>query len=135
MTHAMFMEFMTFFSVLNIPGSFLGGFVVNWLTCRHSAILFAILGVVGQGLSTLGAYVGQVSLLFIGRMLFGLSVEVINICVFAQIVYWFNGRLYNFAYATTVAMARLGMVVIMMIGPIVTDTIDMHNMDLRNNTS
>ena len=58
--------------------------------------------------------------MLLGRSLFGLSVEIINICVFAQIVYWFQGKLYNFAYASTVATARLGMVTVMLIGPMLT---------------
>merc|ERR1712170_94878 len=31
-SHSTYMSFMTFFSLLNIPGSFLGGFIVNWMT-------------------------------------------------------------------------------------------------------
>jgi hypothetical protein len=116
-THSTYMSFMTFFSILNIPGSFLGGFIVNWMTARHCAILCACMGFIGQILSTLGAYFIHIPLMLVGRSLFGLSVEIINICVFAQIVYWFQGRLYNFAYATTVATARLGMVTIMLLGP------------------
>merc|ERR1712071_102155 len=96
-THPTYMSFMTFFSILNIPGSFLG-----------------------QILSTVGAFYISIPVMLLGRSVFGLSVEIINICVFAQIVYWFQGKLYNFAYASTVATARLGMVTVMLIGPMLT---------------
>jgi len=126
-THPTYMSFMTFFSILNIPGSFLGGFVVNWMTARHCAVFCAVSGFLGQILSTIGAYYISIPVMLLGRSVFGLSVEIINICVFAQIVYWFQGKLYNFAYASTVATARLGMVTVMLIGPMLTKSYAVKN--------
>ena len=94
-SRATYMSFMTFFSILNIPGSFLGGFIVNWMTARHCAICCAVVGFLGQLMSTIGAYYVSIPTMLFGRSLFGLSVEIINICVFAQIVYWFQGKLYR----------------------------------------
>ena len=113
MTHATFNNFMTFFSIPNIPGSIIGGFLVNKITHRRGSPIFVLGMILGQLIGALGAVKQSTSLLFFGRAVFGLMCELTNICTFAHIVFWFKGKTYNFAFAIVVAMARLGTVSIM----------------------
>lgn len=124
MTHATFNNFMTFFSIPNIPGSILGGFFVNYITHRRGSPLFVLGMIVGQLLGAFGAIRRDTGLLFLGRAVFGLACELTNICTFAHIVHWFRGKAYNFAFAIVVAMARLGTVTIMIGGPEVVKKMD-----------
>merc|ERR1712127_615598 len=101
MTHASFNNFMTFFSIPNIPGSIIGGFMVSKITHRKGSPIF-VLGMI------LGQLIGALT----------------NICTFAHIVFWFKGKIYNFAFAIVVAMARLGTVSIMIGGPVVVEFMD-----------
>jgi len=121
LTHSTFMDFLTFFSIPNIPGSFLGGYLVNWMTHQKGAVFFMLMAFTGQLLGTVGAKYYWISLMFIGRMIFGLAIEIANITVFAYIVQWFRGSMYNFAFAMSVALARLGTCVTIYGSPVLAD--------------
>jgi len=124
MTHASFNNFMTFFSIPNIPGSIIGGFMVSKITHRKGSPIFVLGMILGQLIGALGAIKKSSAMLFLGRAVFGLMCELTNICTFAHIVFWFKGKIYNFAFAIVVAMARLGTVSIMIGGPVVVEFMD-----------
>lgn len=124
MTHTTFNNFMTFFSIPNIPGSIVGGFLVKWITHRKGSPIFVMLMIVGQLIGAYGAVKSSTSMLFIGRSVFGLACELTNICTFEHIMHWFKGPIYNFAFALVVAMARLGTVTIMIGGPVLVEILD-----------
>jgi MFS family permease len=124
MTHAHFNNFMTFFSIPNIPGSIIGGFMVSKITHRKGSPIFVLGMILGQLIGALGAIKKSSAMLFLGRAVFGLMCELTNICTFAHIVFWFKGKIYNFAFAVVVAMARLGTVSIMIGGPVVVEFMD-----------
>ena len=124
MTHSTFNNFMTFFSIPNIPGSIIGGFLVSKITHRKGSPIFVLGMILGQLIGALGAVKQSSGLLFLGRSVFGLACELTNICTFAHIVFWFKGKIYNFAFAVVVAMARLGTVSIMVGGPVIVKWMD-----------
>jgi len=118
LTHANFMNFITFFSLPNIPGSFVGGYIVNWLTHQKGTVVFMVMAVAGQLLGAFGCLLISEWMIFVGRAVFGLAIEIANICVFSYIVQWFAGEWYNFSFGFSVALARLGTTLIMMVGPV-----------------
>lgn len=122
MTHSSYMDFLTFFSIPNIPGSFVGGFIVNSMGHDRAAVFFVAMSFTGQLLGAVGAHLYVTWVMFLGRMIFGVAIEVGNIAVFAYIVSWFHGAMYNFAFAMTVSIARLGSVLTMYVFPVMADT-------------
>lgn len=98
--------------------------MVSKITHRKGSPIFVLGMILGQLIGALGAINKSSTMLFLGRAVFGLMCELTNICTFAHIVFWFKGKIYNFAFAVVVAMARLGTVSIMIGGPVVVEFMD-----------
>jgi len=108
LTHNMFMDFTTFFSLPNIPGSFVGGFIVEAMGYRSATAIFMVTTIIGQIILCYGVYITQMNIVLLGRCIFGLSCEIISISGYTYVYKWFSGPWFNLVFAIRVSTARVG---------------------------
>lgn len=108
MTGTQYMNLTTFLSLPNIIFSLCGGIIVASLGRNKSVILFSLITVFGQGILILGIFTNVLPVVYIGRMINGVGAEILMIVNYMFIAHWFNASFFNFAFALTVSMARIG---------------------------
>jgi len=92
-----------------------GGFILDKWGIRLSAILFGLLVTAGGGLTTLGASdvlttdpSSKIILMAVGRIVFGIGLEITCVIVSRVVVKWFKGHELALAMAINVGFGRLG---------------------------
>jgi len=93
------------YSIPNIVMVLVGGIIIDRIGTRISTVLFALLCLLGAGLTVSS---GQLEIMAAGRLVFGLGAESLIVAVTTAIAKWFRGRELSFAFGLNLTIARLG---------------------------
>jgi len=89
-----------FYSLLAVPNIILplfAGYIVDSLGVRPSMITFATLVLLGQTLFTFGSYITSFNIMIVGRIVFALGADPLNIAQMVMVNRWFKGKEVAFA--------------------------------------
>ena len=98
------------YSMPNIILPFIGGYMVMKLGVRSTYLLFSALVMLGQLICAMGCQHTSINIMLLGRMIFGLGGECLNICQNAIIVKWFSSSQLALPMALTISVSRFGSV-------------------------
>ncbi len=98
------------YSMPNIILPFIGGYMVMKLGVRSTYLLFSALVMIGQLICAIGCQYTSINIMLLGRMIFGLGGECLNICQNAIIVKWFSSSQLALPMALTISVSRFGSV-------------------------
>jgi MFS family permease len=93
------------YSFPNIFTVVIGGFIIDRLGLRRSLMIFGVLCVVGPAIT---ASSGHLSVMAVGRLIFGMGAESLNVAVTAALARWFKGKELSFAFGINLTICRLG---------------------------
>ena len=93
------------YSLPNIFMVAIGGVVIDRLGTRKSSILFAVICLLGTGITALK---GDLITMASGRLIFGLGAESLIVAVTTILARWFKGKELSFAFGLNLTIARLG---------------------------
>ena len=105
----------------NIIFPFFGGFFVDKMGVRIGLLFFSLLLTIGQLLIFLGGITTTFPLLLVGRVLFGIGSESLNVTQTTIIAHWFEGSGISFAIGLNIAIARIGSVMNSALTPVLYD--------------
>src|SRR4030042_2117014 len=100
------------------------------LACVLGAVITAygasdIFGRGGFGPAFLGSFLPRFSaplkMMILGRFLFGLGAETLNIVVLKILVKWFKGRKMAFAFSLMTIIARMGTAAVLILSPVLIE--------------
>lgn len=80
------------------------------LGVRSTYLLFSALVMVGQLICAIGCQYTSINIMLLGRMVFGLGGECLNICQNAIIVKWFSSSQLALPMGLTISVSRFGSV-------------------------
>jgi len=98
----------TVYSLPNIILPFFGGVLIDRMGVRISLSLFSLFLILGQLVSTFGAAKDDFILILIGRIIFGIGGESLNVAQSVIIANWFMGKEFAFALGATTCISRIG---------------------------
>jgi MFS family permease len=109
------------YSVYSYPNVILplfGGVLIDKIGINFSIILFSTLLVIGQGVFALSGFLGESTtdsnlpfiVAIIGRVIFGLGAESLNVCQSTIVSRWFIGKELALALGINISISRLGSV-------------------------
>ncbi len=93
------------YSIPNIFMVLLGGFVIDRIGTKKSTLLFGILCLAGSIVTALSS---ELTIMAVGRLIFGLGAESLIVAVTTAIAKWFKGKELSFAFGVNLTIARLG---------------------------
>lgn len=93
------------YSLPNIFTVVIGGFIIDRFGLRKSLMLFGILSLLGPAIT---AATGSFAIMAIGRLIFGMGAESLNVAVTAGLARWFRGKELSFAFGLNLTICRLG---------------------------
>ena len=93
------------YSLPNIFMVLIGGIIIDRLGPRKSAFIFSVLCMIG---TVLTAILPNLTVMLIGRLVFGLGAESLIVAVTTVIARWFKGKELSFAFGLNLTIARLG---------------------------
>lgn len=99
--------FYTAYSVAAILAVLIGGFLIDRLGTRIASLLFSILVVCGAALVAIAP---SVTVLMIGRFIFGAGSEPLVVAQSAILARWFKGKELALAFGIALTVSRLGTV-------------------------
>ena len=95
------------YSVAAVLTLLLGGIIIDKIGIRKSLLIFAILCLLGAGLT---AAEGKFSVMVAGRTVLGLGAESMIVAVTVALAKWFKGKELSFAFGVNLTIARLASV-------------------------
>ncbi len=93
------------YSFPNIFTVVIGGFIIDRMGLRKSLMVFGILCLVGPAIT---ASSGALWVMALGRLIFGMGAESLNVAVTAALARWFKGKELSFAFGINLTICRLG---------------------------
>ena len=99
--------FYTAYSVAAILAVLIGGFLIDRLGTRIASLLFSILVVIGAALVAIAP---SVTVLMVGRFIFGAGSEPLVVAQSAILARWFKGKELALAFGIALTVSRLGTV-------------------------
>jgi MFS family permease len=93
------------YSLPNIIMVLIGGIIIDRIGTRRSTVLFAVICLVGAGIT---AASGEFYMMATGRLVFGLGSESLIVAVTTALARWFRGKELGFAFGLNLTLARLG---------------------------
>ena len=93
------------YSLPNVVMVLIGGVIVDRLGTRTATLGFAVICMMGAGLTALS---GTFAMMAIGRLVFGLGAESLNVAVTAALGQWFKGKQLGFAFGLNLSLSRAG---------------------------
>lgn len=96
------------YSFPNIFLPFFGGILITIFGIRKMYLILGFLIILGQLIFSLGASLNNFIVMIIGRVVFGLGGETINICQTTILVKWFYKNELSFPLGLTLTVSRLG---------------------------
>lgn len=84
---------------------------------RVCLVLFTVLITVGQVIFSVGLMVKSWPILLLGRLVFGLGGESLNVAISALLADWFQGRELAFAFGLNLSIPRMGSVLNNIVSP------------------
>lgn len=101
------------YSLYSIPNTilpFIGGIFITKYGNRLMYIIFGSCIMLGQLIFAFGCYKDYMSIMLIGRIIFGLGGECINVCQSAMIIKWFYKSELALPLGLTLSVSRMGSV-------------------------
>lgn len=93
------------YSFPNIFTVVIGGLIIDRLGLRKSLMIFGVLCVLGPAIT---ASSGALWVMGLGRLIFGMGAESLNVAVTAALARWFKGKELSFAFGLNLTICRLG---------------------------
>ncbi len=93
------------YSFPNIIMVLIGGIIIDRIGTRKAVFFFTFLVMLG---SLLTALKGDIVIMAMGRLLFGLGAESMIVAITTIIARWFKGKELSFAFGLNLTLARLG---------------------------
>jgi len=93
------------YSFPNIIMVLIGGFIIDRIGTKKSSFIFSMLCMVGAVVTAIG---GNLTMMIIGRLLFGLGAESLIVAITTIVARWFKGKELSFAFGLNLTIARLG---------------------------
>lgn len=93
------------YSVPNVLMVLLGGIIIDKIGTRISTFIFTALCLIG---AVITASFDNLTMMAIGRLIFGLGAESMIVAVTTVIGRWFKGKQLSFAFGLNLTLARLG---------------------------
>ncbi|MEW6003773.1 MAG: MFS transporter [Stygiobacter sp.] len=93
------------YSVPNVFMVLIGGVIIDKIGTRISTFLFTTLCLIGAALT---ASFNDLTMMAIGRLIFGLGAESMIVAITTVIGRWFKGKQLSFAFGLNLTLARLG---------------------------
>jgi MFS family permease len=93
------------YSFPNIFTVVIGGLIIDRLGLRKSLMIFGVLCVVGPGINAASSHLWVMAL---GRLIFGMGAESLNVAVTTALAKWFKGKELSFAFGMNLTICRLG---------------------------
>ncbi len=97
---------MGIYSVPNIFLVLIGGIIIDKFGTRISSLTFAVLCMFGAIITAFSG--GDLTLMAIGRLVFGLGAESLIVAITTVLGRWFKGKQLSFAFGVNLTIARLG---------------------------
>ncbi len=93
------------YSVPNIIMVLIGGIVIDKIGTRISTFIFTLLCLIGASIT---ASFSDITMMALGRLVFGLGAESMIVAITTVIGRWFKGKQLSFAFGLNLTLARLG---------------------------
>ncbi|GAB6282583.1 MAG: MFS transporter [Ignavibacterium sp.] len=93
------------YSIPNVFMVLIGGIIIDRIGTRLSTLIFSVLCLIGAILTAVG---NGLTIMVIGRLIFGLGAESLIVAVTTVIGRWFKGKELSFAFGLNLTIARLG---------------------------
>ncbi|KAF0141099.1 MAG: major facilitator transporter [Stygiobacter sp.] len=93
------------YSVPNVIMVLIGGVIIDKVGTRVSTFIFTTLCLVGAAIT---ASFSDITMMAIGRLVFGLGAESMIVAITTVIGRWFKGKQLSFAFGLNLTLARLG---------------------------
>ncbi len=93
------------YSVPNVIMVLIGGIIIDKIGTRISTFIFTLLCLIGAAVT---ASFSDLTMMAIGRLIFGLGAESMIVAVTTVIGRWFKGKQLSFAFGLNLTLARLG---------------------------
>ena len=93
------------YSVPNVFMVLIGGIIIDKIGTRISTFIFTLLCLLG---AIITASFSDITMMAIGRLVFGLGAESMIVAVTTVIGRWFKGKQLSFAFGLNLTLARLG---------------------------
>jgi len=93
------------YSFPNIIMVLIGGFIIDRIGAKKSALLFSIFVFSGAFVTMVH---GNILIMATGRLIFGLGAESMIVAITTVIAQWFKGNQLSFAFGLNLTVARLG---------------------------
>jgi len=97
---------MGIYSVPNIFLVLIGGIIIDKIGTRISSLIFAALCMLGAVITAFSG--GELVIMAIGRLVFGLGAESLIVAITTVLGRWFKGKQLSFAFGVNLTIARLG---------------------------
>ena len=98
------------YSFPNVVLPFIGGMFITMFGNRMMYVVFGVCIIFGQFMFVIGSQMKSIMIMIVGRIVFGVGGESINICQTAMIVKWFNKNSISLPLGLTLTVSRLGSV-------------------------
>ncbi len=93
------------YSIPNVFMVLIGGLIIDRLGTKKSSFIFSILCMIGAIVTTVSP---DLTIMAIGRLIFGLGAESLIVAVTTVLARWFKGKELSFAFGINLTIARLG---------------------------
>ncbi|GAB4138304.1 MAG: MFS transporter [Ignavibacteriales bacterium] len=93
------------YSVPNVFMVLIGGIIIDKIGTRISTFIFTLLCLTGASIT---ASFNDLTMMAIGRLIFGLGAESMIVAITTVIGRWFKGKQLSFAFGLNLTLARLG---------------------------
>jgi len=93
------------YSIPNVFMVLIGGYVVDRIGTRKAILIFGTLCFAGSVVTVLS---GKLTVMAIGRLIFGLGAESLIVAVTTAVAKWFRGKELSFAFGINLTIARAG---------------------------
>lgn len=113
----------TVYAVPNVILPLFGGYFTDTIGSNTCNIAFCLFITIGQIIFAFGLSIKSWPVMFIGRFVFGLGGENLNVVVCAILSVWFKGKELAFAFGLNLSVARIGSVVNNVLSPSLTNSI------------
>ena len=93
------------YSFPNIIMVLIGGYIIDRIGARKAALIFSMLCLAGAAITTLK---GSLTMMAVGRLIFGLGAESLIVGITTVIAKWFKGKELSLAFGLNLTLSRLG---------------------------
>ena len=98
-------SFYTIYSVAAIISVLIGGILIDKIGTRKASMIFSLLVLIG---SVLVAFADDLTLVFVGRFIFGAGSEPLVVAQSAMLSRWFKGKELALSFGIALTVSRLG---------------------------